>query len=155
MDSARSLKYVYVRINLWVLLFLEFFASHSVCTTVAWGTTRLVKFVDEVGSAIFYWNYSLMFATGRTITKADRLVNFTIFHCRMSTIQPTWTECATSVYWHTCYRHFCSCSSHKTIPSLWDFAVTQACFRFFVNSVSIGITQVFIKIARILYKAKL
>ena len=155
MDSTRSLKYVYVRINLWVLLFLEFFASHSVCTTVAWGTFRSVKFVDEVGSAIFYWNYFLMFATGRTITKADRLVNFTIFHCRMSTIQPTWTECATSVYWHTCYRHFCSCSSHKTIPSLWDFAVTQACFRFFVNSVSIGITQVFIKIARILYKAKL
>ena len=65
------------------------FASHSVCTTVAWGTTRwLWKFVDEVGSTVSYRNIFWVFATSRAITKADRLFNFTIFHCRMSTIQP-------------------------------------------------------------------
>ena len=44
------------RINLWVLLFLEFLASHSVFTTVTWGISRKVKFVDEVGSTVFYKN---------------------------------------------------------------------------------------------------
>ena len=30
------------------------FASHSVCTTVAGETTSREKFVDEVGSTVFY-----------------------------------------------------------------------------------------------------
>ena len=45
-DFAKSLKYVYLRIILWVPLFLDFFASHPICTTVAWVTSRWVKFVD-------------------------------------------------------------------------------------------------------------
>ena len=102
------------------------FASHSVCTTVAWGTTRwLWKFVDEVGSTVSYRNIFWVFATCRAITKADRLFNFTIFHCRMSTNQPAWPVCTTSKCWHTCCWHFCSCSSHKTIPSLTELLVTH------------------------------
>ena len=66
------------------------FASHSVCTTVAEfiAKRKSVKFVDEVGSTVFYKNIYCAFATNRAITKADPPDNFTIFHCRMSTIQP-------------------------------------------------------------------
>ena len=151
MDSAKSLKYVYVRINLWVLLFLEFFASHSVCTTVAWGTRRWVKLVDEVGSAIFNWNSYLIFATGLFITKAYHPGNFTIFHWRMSTIQPARVGCFTFECWYTCCWHFCSCSSHKTIPSFVELFVTQlwAINRCRVTALSIGLAQFFIIITRI------
>ena len=44
------------RINLRVLLFLEFLASHLVFTTVTRGISSKVKFVDEVGSTAFYKN---------------------------------------------------------------------------------------------------
>ena len=100
------------------------FASHSVCITVTWGTSRRVKFVDKVGSTIFNWNCDCIFAIGRTITKADHPVNFIIFHCRMSIIQPTWPVSTTSVCWHTRCWHFRSNSPHKTISSLWELAVT-------------------------------
>ena len=121
-------------------------ASYSVCTTVAWGTTRwLWKFVDEVGSTVSYRNIFWVFATSRVITKADRLFNFTIFHCRMSTIQPAWPVCTTSICWHTCCWHFCSCSSHKTIPPLRKLVVTQHYVKICCNvAVSCGITKVLI-----------
>ena len=123
------------------------FASHSVCTTVAWETTRWVfKFVDEVGSTVFYNNSYWVFATSRAITKADLPKNVTIFHCRMSTIQPAWPVCTTSVCWHTRCWHSCSCSSHKTIPSPGEWVVTQRWFKYrcIVTALSIGITQVLI-----------
>ena len=143
-DFEKSLKYVYLRIILWVPLFLEFFASHSICTTVAWVTSRWVKFVDEVGSTIFYWNSACIFATVRTITKAHLPFNFTIIRCRMSIIQPTWQVYTTSVCWHTRCWHFCSGSSHQTIPSLRELAVKQLwTVRCYVNYLSTGITQVF------------
>ena len=127
------------------------FALHSVCTTIAWVTTRWVfKFVDKVGSTVFYKKHSCVSATSRAITKADLPENFTIFHCRMNTIQPTWPVCTTSECWHTCCGHFCSCSSHKTIPSLRELVVTQRWTdRCIVTYLSIGFTQVFIIIARI------
>ena len=146
---------MYLRVNLWVLIFLEYFASYSVCTTVTWGARRFVKSVDEVGSTVFYRNMFGVLATSRAITKADFPLNFTIFHSRMSTIQPAWEVCATSVCWHTCRWHFCSCSSHKTIPSVRELAVTQPwTVRCCVTYLSIGITQVIIMIARISYKVK-
>ena len=127
------------------------FASYSVCTAVAWGTTRWVKkFVDEVGSAVFYRNRCNILATGATITKADLPGNFTIFCCRMSSIQPAWPICTTSVCWHTRCWHFCSCSFHKTIPSLRKKVVTQLFSdKCCVTYLSIGLTQVTILIARI------
>ena len=132
------------------------FSSYLVCTTVAWATfNRWAKFVDEVGSTDFYRNICWEFATSRSITKADRPKNFTILHCRMSTIQPAWEVCTTSVCWHTRCWHFYSCSSHKTIPSLREWAVTQRWIdRCYVTQLSISITQVFILIARIDYKVK-
>ena len=96
------------------------FALHSVSTTEAWGTNLGVKFVDEVGSTVFYKNICWVSATSRAITKTDLPDNFTIFHCRMSTIQPAWPDCTTSKCWHTRCWHFCSCSSHKTMPSLGE-----------------------------------
>ena len=123
------------------------FASHSVCTTVAWITTRwLEKFVDKVGSTVFYKNIYFVLATSRAITKADRPFNFTISHRRMSTIQPAWPVCTTSVCRHTRYWHSCSCSSHKTIPSHGEWVVTQRWFKYrcIVTALSIGITQVLI-----------
>ena len=130
-----------------------FFALHSVCSTVAWVTIRREKFVDEVGSTIFHWNADFISATGSTMTKADLSLNFTIFHCRMSSIQPAWPDCTTSENWHTRYWHFCSCSSHKTIPSLKKLAVTQL-WSCDVTYLSFGITQVFIMIAGIGCKVK-
>ena len=126
------------------------FASHSVCTTVAWGTTLWIeKFVDIVGSTVFYKNFFFVSATSRAITKADLPENFTIFHCRMSTTQPTWPVCTTSECWHTCCGHFCSCSSHKTIPSHRELVTQRWTDRCIVTYLSIGFTQVFIIIARI------
>ena len=136
----------------WVLLFIDFFASHLVCITVA---SRWVKFVNEVWSTIFNWNRDYIFATGRTITKADLPFNFIIFHCRMSISQPTWPVCTTSVCWHTRCWHFCTSSPHKTIPSLRELAVTQLwTVRCYVMYLSISITQVFIIIAMIGCKVK-
>ena len=102
------------------------FASHSVCTTVAWGTTRKVKFDDEEGYTVYYRNPSTVFATSGTITKADPPVNFTIFHCRMSSMQPTWVGCTTSECLHTRCWPFCSCSSHKVIPSHRELVVAPS-----------------------------
>ena len=135
------------------------FTSYSVCTTVAWFTFNCgIKFVDEVGSTVFHKNPRWVSANRGprwTITKADRPLNFTIFHCRMSTIQPAWPVCTTSVCWHMRCWQFCSCSSHKTIPSLREFVVTQLWTgRCNVIYLSIGLTQVFIMIARISCKVK-
>ena len=132
------------------------FASYLVCTTVARGTRRwLLKFVDEVGSTVFYQNIPWLFATSTAIAKADSSSNFTIFHCRMSSYQPAWPVCTTSVCWHTRCWHFCSCSSHKTIPSLRESIVTQSwSVRCYVSFLSIGFTQVLIMIARIGYEVK-
>ena len=98
-----------------------------------------------MGSTVFYKDLRREFATGGTITKADRPLNFTIFHCRMNTIQPAWVDCTTSKSWHTCCWHFCSCSSPKTIPSLKELLVTpllvQGCY---VTALSTGITQALI-----------
>ena len=129
---------------------------HSVCTTVAWVTFRwLLVFVDEVGSTVFYRNICCVSATSRVITKAYHPENSTIFHCRMSTLQPAWPVCTTSECWHTRCWHFCSCSSHKTIPSLRELVVTQLWTgRCYVTYLPSGITQVFIMIARIGYKVK-
>ena len=147
---------MYLRFNLWVLLFLKIFALHSVCTTVTRNTFwRLEKFVNIVWSTVFHKNIPWVPATSRAITKADFFENFTIFHCRMSTIQPPWPVCTTTVCWHTRCWHFCSWSSHKTIPSLMEVIVTQLWFgSCFVTFLSIGITQVFVMITRIGYKVK-
>ena len=127
------------------------FASHSVCTTVACETSSREKIVDEVGSTVFYWNPYWVFAISRAITKADPSANFTIFQCRMSTKQPAWPVCTTSECWHTRCWHFWSSISHKTIPSLMEVVVTQPWFieRTCVIFVSIGVTQVWVMIARI------
>ena len=68
--------------------------------------------------------------------------------------QPTiWPVCTTSECWHTRCWHFCSCSSYKTIPSLWEFLITSM-FVVFVTTLSRGITEVFVVITRIGYKVK-
>ena len=145
---------MYLRINLFVLLFLEFFALHSVRTTVTYFALRwLLKFVDKVGSTVFYRNHSRGFATGITITKADLPLNFTIFHWRMSSLQPAWPGSTTSVCWHARCWHFCSSISHKTIPSLGEGRVTRGLSSCRCNetALSIGITQVLIIITRVGY----
>ena len=132
------------------------FASYSVCATVAWATSRWAKFVDEVGFTVFHKNNFWVFAASRAIAKADAAVDFTLLHCRISTIQPARVGSTTSECWYTRCWHFCSCSSHKTIPSLRELVVTQlGNVRCFVTYLPIGITQVFVMIARIGYKVKL
>ena len=144
-----SKPYTYVTTERFVSSFTtrSIFASHSACTTVAWATYRWrLKFVDEEGSTVFHRSSLRGFAIRSTISKADLPVNYTIFHCRMSTIQPAWPVCTTSVCWHTRCWHSCSCSSHKTIPSPGEWVVTQRWFKYrcTVTALSIGITQVLI-----------
>ena len=130
-------------------------AWHSVCTTVTHLTFKWPnKVVNKVGSTVLYRNvfgFSAFITT--SFTKADLFGSFTIFHCRMGIIQPARVDCTTSVVWHPCCWHFCSSSSHKTIPSLRELFVTQLwTVKCFVTFLSIGFTQVFIMIARIRYK---
>ena len=155
-DFEKFLDHVHLWINLWVLLFLKIFALNSVCTTVTCITAwKLQKFVDIVWSTVFHKNRVWPSATIRAITKADLPLNFTIFHCRMRAIQPTWPVCTTSVCWHTRCWHFCSRSPHKTIPSLRELVVTQRwTVRCHVTYLSIGITQAFILIAWIGHELK-
>ena len=150
----KRLIHMYLRSDLWDLLPRKvIFASHLVRTAVAWVTRWLLKFVDEVGSTVFYNNIFWVFATGRAIIKADIPVDITIFYSRMNTIQPAWPVCATSVCWHTRCRHFCSCSSHKTIPSPGELVLTQHWSRYRCNgtALSISITQVLIIITWVGY----
>ena len=132
-----------------------FFSWYLVCTTVAHETLRwLTKFVNKVGSTVLYKNSFGAFAIRVSflfVTKADRPENFTIFQSRMSTIQPARVGCSTFKCWYTCCWHFCSCSSHKTIPSLGELVVTQlwAKIRCSVTALSIGLAQFFIIITRI------
>ena len=116
-----------------------------------------MKFVDEVGSAVLYKNIVWVSTTWGTITEADDPANFTIFHCRMSTIQPAWPVCTTAVWFHTRCWHFCSFSSHKTIPSLSETFITQIHSRviFCGTDLSVGLSQVLVRIARISYKVKI
>ena len=155
-DFEKFLDYVHLRINLWVILFLKIFALNSVCTTATCITAwKLQKFVDIVWSTVFHKNRVWPSATSKAITKADRPLNFTIFHCRMRAIQPTWPVCTTSVCWHTRCWYFCSRSSHKTVPSLTELVITHRwTVRCYVTYLSIGISQVFIMIAWISYKLK-
>ena len=98
--------------------FVKLLDSVLVRATVARITTRgLNKIVDVEWSTIFNWNYDWMFATRPTVTKANHPDNFTISHFRMSTIQPAWPRCTTSICWHTRCWHLSSSSSHETIPS--------------------------------------
>ena len=106
--------------------FVKLLDSDLVRAAVTRRTTRgLSKFVDIKWSTICNWNFDWVFATCRTIAKADRPGNFTIFHYRMSTIQPAWPVCTTFVCWYTCCWHFSSGSSHKTVPSLGEWVVTK------------------------------
>ena len=128
---------------------------HSVYTTVAHLTIKWPnKVVNKVGSTVLYRNVFDFFAFITTsATKADLFVSFTIFHCKMGIIQAARVDCTISVVRHTCCWHLCSSSSHKTIPSLREWTVTQLwTVRCFVAFLYIGFTQVFIMIARIRYE---
>ena len=126
--------------------FVKFFSSRSVCSTVPWITIKwLKKFVDKVGSAVYYRNCVPFFTTAEFIAKADRLGNFIVFHCRMSTIQPAWPVCTTSERWNTACGHFSSCRFYKTIPPFTELVITslltEGCCK---AAFSIGITQIVI-----------
>ena len=129
-----------------MFLFISFFSPSSVCSTVAWITIKWVKkLVDKVGSAVYHQNSVGFLATGAFITKADRPGNLTIFHCRMSTIQPTWEVCTTSECRNTTCGHYSSCRFHKTIPPFTELVITSSLILRCVKAAfSIGITQVFI-----------
>ena len=119
MNLQRNLQVLHIQ------FFLNFLAPLLISPTVARGTNWWNQIVGRVGSTVFHKNIFVAFATSGTITKADSLGNYTIFHCRMSSHQPTWPVCTTFVCRHTRCWHFCSCSSHKTIPSLDEHIVTQ------------------------------
>ena len=142
--------------RLWILLLRKLLSAYSVCATVARRTLRQpIKFVDIVWWAVLHRNLGIVFATHRSITKADLMENFTIFHCRMGTIQPARVSCITPVcWWHRCCWHFCSCCSRKTIPSIVSFIALPSMIGSIVTSFSLTMTQIFVFIARIDCKVK-
>ena len=153
----RSIKGKFLPCCCCCFFFSCFSAWNLVCTTVTQVTMRwLTKFVNKVGSTVLYRNCFCLFAFKCMLgvfAKTNRPGSFTIFHCRMSTIQPTRVGCTTSKCWYMCCWHLCSCSSYKTIPSFRELFVTQLwTVRCFVTFLSIGFTQVFIMITRIRYK---
>ena len=108
--------------------FFNFLAPCLISPTVAHRTFWWFnQMVDIVGSTVFHKNTIRAFATIRTITKADFPGNNTISQRWMleAFTQPAWEVCTTVVWFHTRYWHFCSSSSHKTIPSLNEHIVTQ------------------------------
>ena len=142
---------------MYLLITRTIFAWHSVCSTVTHITIWWPKkFVDKVRSTVYHRNILYGFTTRITITKADRPGDITIFHCRMSTIQPAWPGCTASKCGHTCCWHFCSRSSHKTIPFLRELVVTNllvlGCY---VTALSSGITQVLIMITWVGWKSSI
>ena len=151
--EAKSLKHVYLRVNK-SSYFLNFFAPHSVRTTIAritiWWLKKNCKWSRI--HIFFYKNLFRILATSRAITKAHHPANFTIFHCRMSSRQPAWPVSATPECLHTLCWHSCSCSSYKTIPSLRSWLSHNASLG--SVCVSIGFTQVWVIMARISYKEK-
>ena len=136
------------------------FTSYSVFTTVAWNITwRMMKFVDEVGSTVLKRNLCWVFVKRSlrwTILKRTVLRTSSSSSVgSMSTIQPAWPVCTTSICYRTCCWQFSSCSSHKTVPSLRELAVTQLWILMcYATYLSIGFTQGFVMIARIGYKVK-
>ena len=106
--------------------FFQLFSPSSISSTVAPTTFWcFMEIVDIEGSTVFYNNIYIAFAICIKITKADLSFDFTIFHCRMSTIQPTWPVCTTFIGLHTRCWHFCSSISHKSMPSHNELIVTQ------------------------------
>ena len=133
----------------------KFLSAYSVCATVAWLTLRWpMEFVDIVGWAVLHINLGFVFAIFWKSTKADLLGNRTMFHSRMSTMQPAWPGSTTSVCCDRRCWHFCSCCSNKTIPSK-EFPVTRLFIQgSFGTAFSLKITQVFVFIAWIDCKVK-
>ena len=72
----------------------------------------------------------------------------------MSTRQPTRVGCTTSERFHLRCWHFCSCSSHKTIPSIESLVTRLFILGSMVTAFSFRITEVFVFIARIDWKIK-
>ena len=83
----------YKDLFMYLLITRSIFASHSICSTVTHKTIWWPKkFVDKVRSTIYHRNILYGFTIRIIITKADLPVHFTIFHCRMNTIQPAWPQ---------------------------------------------------------------
>ena len=147
----------YKDLFMYLLITRSTFALHSICSTVTHKTIWWPEmFVDKVRSTVYHRNILYGFTIRINIIKADLPVHFTIFHCRMNTIQPAWPVCTTSECWHTCCWHFSSCSSHKAIPFLRELVVTHllvlGCF---VTALSTGITQALIMIAWVGWKSSI
>lgn len=122
-------------------------SRHSVWTTIAHISIWCRKeFVYIIGSTAFHRNFHCIPAAA-TSFKAYRPSYFTIFHCRMATIEPARPICATSEFRNTLCWHFCSCGSHKTVPARREFVViidvnmVKACV---VCVLSCSVTQIFV-----------
>ncbi len=75
------------------------------------------QLVDIVGAAVLHINVDRFLAANIKLVKADLSCDYTLSHCRMSTIQPAWEVCITSALRWTCGRHLRPCGSIKTIPA--------------------------------------
>ena len=101
--------------------------SGRICAAVAHVTARCgIQFVNIIGGTILHFDIFTVIATIWTErAKANFTDYFAFFHCGMNTIQPSWKDCTTFVFVHTCGWHSCSCLTLKAIPTLFKFIITQ------------------------------
>jgi len=109
----------------------------------------VTQLVDVVVAAVLHLNGDEYLTTAKLID-ADVSCDFTLSHCRMTTIQPDRKVCITTFHRWTCCHHFCACSSLEAIPAI-ECVVTFGVFCYVVMfSFCIGQILVFLPVTYII-----
>ena len=100
--------------------------SGLICATEALVTARCaIQFVNIIGGTILHFDNLMVAFTIWRRAKVNYAFYFALFHCGMSTVQPAWRVCSTSVFVHACGQHSCSCVTLEAIPTFCKTIVTQ------------------------------
>ena len=85
----------------------------TVAIVTVWCAVKLIDIEPRAvsHSSIGAWRTATM------VAKADLPTDSTFLHCRMVSVQPTSSMCATTVCWDTELRHLCACCPVKAVPA--------------------------------------
>ena len=121
-----------IQLSLNVCFTVRAFVTGLVSAAVTEGTFPKAKqIVDVVEATVLYLNVEPVDATALKPVDADFSFDFTLSHCRMTTIQPDRIGCITMELRWTCGHHFCACSSLEAIPAI-EVVVTFGVFCYVV-----------------------
>ena len=76
-----------------------------------------IKPVDIESRAVSHSSFGILPTTKANPVKADLPTDSTFLHCRVVSVQPTSSMCATTVCWDTKLRHLCACRPVKAVPT--------------------------------------